>query len=53
MKPKNYNAVSKVLIVIEFTDRTMQGTTKLVSYFAVMNYFLVSRTEKEMVSLCY
>ena len=30
-------------------DRNIHGTTKLVSYFAVLNYCLLSRTEKEMV----
>ncbi|XP_027055599.1 ubiquitin carboxyl-terminal hydrolase 34-like [Pocillopora damicornis] len=29
-------------------DRNIHGTTKLVSYFAVLNYCLVSKTEKEM-----
>ena len=30
-------------------DRSLHGTTKLVSYFAVLNYCLISRQEKEMV----
>ena len=32
-------------------DRSIHGTTKLVSYFAVLNYCLVSQTEKEMVGM--
>lgn len=32
-----------------FLDRTLHGTTKLTSYFAVLNYCLVSSKEKEMV----
>lgn len=32
----------------KYCDRNIHGTTKLVSYFAVLNYCLVSRTEKEM-----
>lgn len=35
--------------VLFLLDRNIHGTTKLVSYFAVLNYCLVSRTEKEMV----
>ena len=33
------------------SDRSIHGTTKLVSYFAVLNYCLVSQTEKEMVGM--
>lgn len=32
----------------KYCDRNIHGTTKLVSYFAVLNYCLVSGTEKEM-----
>jgi len=32
------------------TDVQVHGTTKLVPYFTVMNYCLVSKTEKLMVS---
>ncbi|KAL9953976.1 hypothetical protein ACROYT_G041461 [Oculina patagonica] len=32
----------------KYCDRNIHGTTKLVSYFAVLNYCLVSRTEKEI-----
>ena len=33
------------------TDASHHGTTKLVSYFSVLNYSLVSQEEKLMVSL--
>ncbi|CAH3140586.1 unnamed protein product [Pocillopora meandrina] len=32
----------------KYCDRNIHGTTKLVSYFAVLNYCLASKTEKEM-----
>ena len=35
--------------IVFVLDRNIHGTTKLVSYFAVLNYCLVSQTEKEMV----
>lgn len=36
----------------KYCDRNIHGTTKLVSYFAVLNYCLVSQTEKEMFTSC-
>ena len=36
-------------LTLSVVDRNIHGTTKLVSYFAVLNYCLLSRTEKEMV----
>ncbi|KAI0239771.1 Ubiquitin carboxyl-terminal hydrolase 34 [Lamellibrachia satsuma] len=34
----------------QYVDASTHGTTKLVPYFAVMNYCLLSRTEKQMFS---
>ncbi|EDO36756.1 predicted protein, partial [Nematostella vectensis] len=44
-----YNMLLGLLAKVRpYCDRTIQGTTKLVSFFVVMNYCLVSKTEKEM-----
>ena len=46
--------VAEVLFMCELfcllSDVTTHGTTKLVMYFHVMSYCLISRTEKLMVS---
>lgn len=34
----------------EYTDTTTHGATKLTAYFVLLNYFLISRTEKLMVN---
>jgi len=33
----------------EYTDTTVHGASKLTAYFLLLNYFLVTRTEKIMV----
>ena len=38
------------ILQFEFLDATQHGTTKLVSYFSVLNYSLVSQEEKLIVS---
>lgn len=35
----------------EYTDTTQHGSSKLTAYFVLLNYFLISRTEKLMVNI--
>jgi len=35
----------------EFTDPPLHGSNKLTAYFVLLNYFLISRTEKIMVNI--
>lgn len=34
----------------EYTDTTQHGSSKLTAYFVLLNYFLISKTEKLMVN---
>ena len=46
---QNVRLIHFFFLTLSVVDRNIHGTTKLVSYFAVLNYCLLSRTEKEMV----